>query len=86
MNAKDIWTYPSRVYNIPEEVKQDLSHNTNDESESEDENSNFVAFIVRHGDGDDSQEDIQELLEAYTLLQSKWQELIRVNAELMQKN
>ncbi|XP_019189389.1 PREDICTED: uncharacterized protein LOC109183783 [Ipomoea nil] len=57
-----------------------------DDSDSEDENSNFVAFTTRHEEENTSQEDTQELFEAYTLLQSKWHELIRVNTELMQKN
>ncbi|XP_019158013.1 PREDICTED: uncharacterized protein LOC109154740 [Ipomoea nil] len=57
-----------------------------DDSDSENENSNFVAFTTRQEEEDTTQEDIQGLFEAYTVLQSKWQELIRVNTELMQKN
>ncbi|XP_019192718.1 PREDICTED: uncharacterized protein LOC109187012 [Ipomoea nil] len=56
-----------------------------DNSDSEeDTNTNFVAFTANHENNNG--EDIQELLEAYTQLHAKWEQIIEVNLELMEEN
>nr|GMD45601.1 histone H2B.V2-like [Ipomoea batatas] len=58
-----------------------------DDSDSEEENNtNFVAFFTNHEDDDESKEDMQDLLNSYTQLHAKWEEIIKVNLNLMQEN
>ncbi|XP_031120834.1 uncharacterized protein LOC116024071 [Ipomoea triloba] len=58
-----------------------------DDSDSEEENNtNFVAFLTNHEGNDESEEDMQDLLNSYTQLQAKWEEIIKVNLNLMQEN
>nr|GMD42442.1 histone H2B.V2-like [Ipomoea batatas] len=58
-----------------------------DDSDSEEENNtNFVAFFTNHEGDDESKEDMQDLLNSYTQLHSKWEEIIKVNLNLMQEN
>nr|GMD43924.1 uncharacterized protein LOC109158582 [Ipomoea batatas] len=58
-----------------------------DDSDSEEENNtNFVAFFTTHEVDDESKEDMQDLLNFYTQLHSKWEEIIKVNLNLMQEN
>nr|GMD47261.1 histone H2B.V2-like [Ipomoea batatas] len=58
-----------------------------DDSDSEEENNtNFVAFFTIHEDDDESKEDMQDLLNSYTQLHAKWEEIIKVNLNLMQEN
>ncbi|XP_019191068.1 PREDICTED: uncharacterized protein LOC109185584 [Ipomoea nil] len=56
-----------------------------DDSDSEEDiNTYFVAFTANHENKNG--EDIQELLEAYTQLNAKWEQIIKVNLELMEEN
>nr|GMD43980.1 uncharacterized protein LOC109187072 [Ipomoea batatas] len=58
-----------------------------DDSDSEEENNtNFVAFFTNHEGDDESKEDMQDLLNSYTQLHSKWEEIIKVNLNSMQEN
>nr|GME07834.1 histone H2B.V2-like [Ipomoea batatas] len=58
-----------------------------DDSDSEEENNtNFVAFFTNHEGDDESKEDMQDLLNSYTQLHAKWEEIIKVNLNLMQEN
>nr|GMD42390.1 uncharacterized protein LOC109183045 [Ipomoea batatas] len=58
-----------------------------DDSDSEEENNtNFVPFFTNHEGDDESKEDMQDLLNFYTQLHSKWEEIIKVNLNLMQEN
>ncbi|XP_031112003.1 uncharacterized protein LOC116015975 [Ipomoea triloba] len=56
-----------------------------DDSDSEEEN-NFVAFFTNHEDDDESKEGMQDLLNSYKQLHAKWEEIIKVNLNLMQEN
>ncbi|XP_019171062.1 PREDICTED: uncharacterized protein LOC109166624 [Ipomoea nil] len=53
-------------------------------SEEDDSNTNFVAFTASHEDNNN--DDMQELLEAYTQLNAKWEQIIKKNLELMEDN
>ncbi|XP_019162014.1 PREDICTED: uncharacterized protein LOC109158582 [Ipomoea nil] len=57
---------------------------SDDSDSEEDTNTNFVTFTANHES--DNGEDTQELLEAYTQLHAKWEQIIKVNLELMQEN
>ncbi|XP_019160885.1 PREDICTED: uncharacterized protein LOC109157433 [Ipomoea nil] len=57
---------------------------SDDSDSEEDTNTNFVAFTTNHENNNG--EDIQELLEAYTQLHAKWEQIIKVNLELMEEN
>ncbi|XP_019163621.1 PREDICTED: uncharacterized protein LOC109159962 [Ipomoea nil] len=54
------------------------------DSEEDDNNTNFVAFTASHEDN--NSDDMQELLEAYTQLNAKWEQIIKKNLELMEDN
>ncbi|XP_019167685.1 PREDICTED: uncharacterized protein LOC109163398 [Ipomoea nil] len=57
---------------------------SDDSDSEEDTNTNFVAFTANHENNNG--EDIQELLEAYTQLHAKWEQINEVNLELMEEN
>ncbi|XP_019190613.1 PREDICTED: uncharacterized protein LOC109185071 [Ipomoea nil] len=54
------------------------------DSEEDDSNTNFVAFTASHESN--NSDDMQELLEAYTQLNAKWEQIIKKNLELMEDN
>ncbi|XP_019167284.1 PREDICTED: uncharacterized protein LOC109163018 [Ipomoea nil] len=57
---------------------------SDDSDSEEDTNTNFVAFTANHENNNG--EDIQELLEAYTQLHAKWEQIIKINLDLMEEN
>ncbi|XP_019150550.1 PREDICTED: uncharacterized protein LOC109147343 [Ipomoea nil] len=54
------------------------------DNEEDDNNTNFVAFTASHEDN--NSDDMQELLEAYTQLNAKWEQIVKKNLELMEDN
>ncbi|XP_019150128.1 PREDICTED: uncharacterized protein LOC109146932 [Ipomoea nil] len=59
---------------------------SDDSDSEEDTNTNFVAFTANHENDNGNENDMQELLESYTQLHAKWEQIINVNLELMQEN
>ncbi|XP_019192764.1 PREDICTED: uncharacterized protein LOC109187072 [Ipomoea nil] len=59
---------------------------SDDSDSEEDTNTNFVAFTANHENDNGNENDMQELLESYTQLYAKWEQIIKVNLELMQEN
>nr|GLL29916.1 uncharacterized protein LOC109146932 [Ipomoea trifida] len=56
-----------------------------DDSDSEEENNtNFVAFFTNHEGDDESKEDMQDLLNSYTQLHAKWEEIIKQQGKILQ--
>ncbi|XP_019184268.1 PREDICTED: histone H2B.v2-like [Ipomoea nil] len=61
-----------------------FGHIQSEYSEEDDNNTNFVAFTASHEDN--NSDDMQELLEAYSQLNAKWEQIIKKNLELMEDN
>ncbi|XP_019176598.1 PREDICTED: uncharacterized protein LOC109171920 [Ipomoea nil] len=59
---------------------------SDDSNSEEDTNTNFVAFTTNHENDNGNENDIQELLESYTQLHAKWEQIIKVNLELIHEN